>query len=59
MKNARFIVVIAALAITGCATSFAPGDNFNDWTNSASYHHYQQPRAVAVTPSDDNGTAGE
>ncbi len=60
MKNARLLVVIAALAITGCATSLAPSDNFNDWTNSASYHHYQQPRAVAaLAANDDKGTAGE
>ncbi|HVE88390.1 MAG TPA: hypothetical protein VNA44_01710 [Burkholderiaceae bacterium] len=59
MKNARLIVVIAALAITGCATSFAPSDNFNDWTNSASYHHYQQRAVAAAAPNDDNKTAGE
>ena len=62
MKNVRLLFVVAALAVTGCATSLAPSDNFNDWTNSASYHHYQQPRsAVAVVPPhvDDNGTAGE
>ena len=61
MKNARLLLVIAALAITGCATSLAPSDNFNDWTNSASYHHYQQPRsAVAViAPLVDDGSAGE
>ena len=63
MKSARFLFVVAALAITGCATSLAPTDNFNDWTNEASYPHYQQPRsAVAVTypyVDDNNGTAGE
>ena len=61
MKNVRLLFVVAALAVTGCATSLAPSDNFNEWTNSASYHHYQQPQAVAVvTPHvDDNGTAGE
>ena len=62
MKSARFLFVVTALAITGCATSLAPTDNFNDWTNSASYHNYQQPRSVvAVTAPhvDDNGTAGE
>ena len=62
MKNARFLFIAAALAITGCATSLAPTDNFNDWTNSAGYHHYQESRvAVAVTAPqiDDDGTAGE
>ncbi len=62
MKNARLLFVVAALAITGCATSLAPSDNFNDWSNSATYHHYQQPlSAVAVTAPhvDDDGSAGE
>ncbi len=62
MKNARFLFVVTALAITGCATSLAPTDYFDDWANPVSYHHYQQPRsAVAVTAPyvDDNGTAGE
>jgi hypothetical protein len=62
MKSTRLLFLVAALAMTGCATSLGPSDNFNDWTNSASYHHYQQPRsAVAVTAPrlDDDGTAGE
>ncbi len=62
MKGTRLLFLIAALAVTGCATSLAPSDNFNDWANSASYHHYQQPRsAVAVTAPhvDDDGSAGE
>ena len=62
MKSTRLLFLVAALAMTGCATSLGPNDNFNYWTNSASYHHYQQPRsAVAVTAphSEDDGTAGE
>lgn len=62
MKNARLLFVVAALAITGCATSLAPSDNFNDWSNSTAYHHYQQPRsavAVAAPHVDDDGSAGE
>ena len=62
MKSTRLLFLVAALAMTGCATSLGPSDNFNDWTNSASYHNYQQPRSVvAVTAPhvDDNGTAGE
>ena len=59
MKSTRLLFLVAALAMTGCATSLAPSDNFNDWTNSASYHHYQQPRtAVAKSaPYADNDEA--
>ena len=49
MKNARLLFVVAALAITGCATSLAPSDNFNDWTNPVAYNHYQQPRSAVAT----------
>ena len=62
MKTTRLFLIVAALITGGCATSLAPSDNFNDWTNSVSYHHYQQPRStVAVTPPhvDDDGAAGE
>ncbi len=55
-------VIAAALITAGCATSLGPSDNFNDWTNSASYRHYQEPRStVAVTAPhvDDDGAAGE
>ena len=62
MKTTRLFLIVAALITAGCATSLAPSDNFNDWTNSASYHHYQQPRstvAVATPHVDDDGAAGE
>jgi PBP1b-binding outer membrane lipoprotein LpoB len=62
MKSTRLSLIIAALITAGCATSLAPSDNFNDWTNSASYRPYQEPRStVAVTAPhvDDDGTAGE
>ena len=50
--------------MAGCATSLGPSDNFNDWTNSASYRHTQEPRgavaAVARHADDsDNKTAGQ
>ena len=59
MKQTRLLFLVAALALTGCATSLAPTDNFNDWTNSAAYHHYQQSRtAVAkVAPHTDTEEA--
>jgi hypothetical protein len=59
MKQTRLFLFVAALALTGCATSLGPSDNFNDWTNSATYNHYQQPRtAVAnVAPYADNEEA--
>ena len=61
MKSARLFLIVAALITAGCATSLAPSDNFNDWTNSASYHHYQSRSTVAVTAPhvDDDGAAGE
>ena len=64
MKTARLLLIVGTLMTAGCATSFGPSDNFNDWTNSASYQRYQQPRsaiaAAARTADDsDNGTAGE
>lgn len=64
MKTARLLLIVGTLMTAGCATSLGPSDNFNDWTNSASYHRYQQPSsavaAVARTADDsDNGTAGE
>ena len=49
MKHARLFFIVAALGLTGCATSLAPSDNFNDWTNSVAYHHYQQPRSSVAT----------
>jgi hypothetical protein len=62
MKSTRLFLIVAALITAGCATSLAPSDNFNNWTNSASYRHYQEPRStVAVTAPhiDDDGAAGE
>jgi len=51
MKQTRLLFLVAALGLTGCATSLAPSDNFNDWTNAVAYQHYQQPRsAVAKVP---------
>ena len=64
MKSTRLLLIVATLITAGCATSLGPSDNFNDWTNSAGYHHYQQPRSsvasIARQANDnDNGTAGE
>jgi hypothetical protein len=56
MKLTRLLFLVAALGLTGCATSLAPSDNFNDWTNSVAYHHYEQPRtAVAKIAHDADG----
>ena len=64
MKSTRLLLIVAALITAGCATSLGPSDNFNDWTDSASYRHYQETRAavaVAAPKADDNdgGTAGQ
>jgi hypothetical protein len=62
MKSTRLFLIVAALITAGCATSLAPSDNFNDWTNSASYRRYQEPRStVAVTAPhvDDDRAAGQ
>ena len=64
MKSTRLLLIAATLMMAGCATSLAPSDNFNDWTNSASYRRYQEPRgavAAAARHADDNddGAAGE
>ena len=62
MKHTRLLFLVAALGLTGCATSLAPSDNFNDWTNSVAYQHYQQPRSAVVVTAphvDDDGSAGE
>ena len=48
MKYTRLLYLVTALALTGCATSLAPSDDFNDWTNSVAYHHYQQPRSAVA-----------
>jgi len=48
MKQTRLLFLVAALGLTGCATSLAPSDNFNDWTNSVAYQHYQQPRSAVA-----------
>jgi hypothetical protein len=50
MKSIRLVVIsVAALLAAGCATSLAPNENFNEWSNSASYHHYSQPRSGVTT----------
>ena len=61
MKTTRLFFILATLTMAGCATTLGPSDNFNDWTNSASYHHYQERGAVAAVArhDSDNGTAGE
>ena len=64
MNSTRLLVIAGTLMTAGCATSLGPSDNFNDWTNSASYHHYQEPRsavAAVARPADDSddGSAGE
>lgn len=55
MKSIRLVAIsFAALLAAGCATSLAPSESFNDWTNSAAYHHYSEPRsgvAMQTTPS--------
>lgn len=50
MKTTRLLFFIAvALASTGCATSLAPGENFNDWTSpTASRFHQQEPRSAVA-----------
>ena len=59
MKHTRLLFLAATLALAGCATSLAPSDNFNDWTNSTAYHHYQESRtAVAkIAPDADSEEA--
>lgn len=63
MKSTRLLLIVAALITAGCATSLGPSDNFNDWTNSASNHHYQEQRsnvpAIARHADDDSATAGQ
>ena len=62
MKSTRLFLVIATLIIAGCATPLGPSDNFNDWTNSAAFHHYQQsPRNAVPTYTVDaaDGVSGE
>ena len=56
MKSTRLLIsATAALLITGCATSLAPSENFNDWTNSALHRQYPEQRgsevATQTTPS--------
>ena len=48
MKSARFFLSLLTLATAGCATSLAPSEDFNDWTNAAIYRHYQEPRGSAT-----------
>ena len=64
MKSTRLLLIVTALITAGCATSLGPSDNFNDWTNSASYRHHQEPRSTVNTVAreandNDGGTAGE
>jgi PBP1b-binding outer membrane lipoprotein LpoB len=55
MKSNRLLISVIALLITGCATSLAPSENFNDWTNSALHRQYPEQRGSEVgtqtTPS--------
>ena len=54
MKSTRLFLIVAALITAGCATSLAPSESFNDWTNSAIYHHYSEQRisvAAQTVPS--------
>ena len=50
MKSIRLglVISVATLVTAGCATSLAPSESFNDWTNSAAYHHYSEQRSVAT-----------
>ena len=59
MKHTCLLLLVAALSLTGCATTLAPSDNFNDWTNSAAYHHYQPQRGMIakVAPNADSEEA--
>ncbi len=41
MKRLRFLLSVVILATAGCATSLAPNADFNEWTNTAAYPHYQ------------------
>lgn len=56
MKHTRLLFLVAALSLTGCATSLAPGDDFNDWTNSTAYHHYQSQRGMVAKVTPDAGS---
>jgi hypothetical protein len=63
MKSTRLLLIVAALITAGCATSLGPSDNFNDWTNSVSNHHYQEHRsnvpAIASRADAASETAGQ
>lgn len=47
MKNARLLACLIPLMAAGCATSLAPSENFNDWTNSA-ISRYPEPRTTGA-----------
>ena len=53
MKQINLVFIVAALALTGCATSLGPSDNFSDWANATAYHHYQQPRTAVAKAAPD------
>ena len=48
MRSIRLLISVATLLMAGCATSLAPSDNFNDWTNSAIYRQYPEQRGSGV-----------
>jgi hypothetical protein len=47
MKHARLLACLVPLIAAGCATSLAPSENFNDWTNSA-ISRYPEPRSTSA-----------
>ena len=48
MKNARLLLYLVPLIAAGCATSLAPSEDFNDWTNSA-ISRYSEPRSTSAS----------
>ena len=52
MKTTRLVASVASVAtllIGGCASSLAPSESFNDWSNAAEYHHYSEQRSSVAS----------
>lgn len=48
MKGIGILCVAAVSVLAGCATSLAPGDDFNDWTQPTAYGSTREQRSVEV-----------